>query len=194
MVIPIPNSPALVGPPPASVAHQFRRIKISVQVMIVATLVRVFLGSWLRDPIYALSSSANLIINTVIGVFLLRDDADISKVHRFLVTTCCQSCHQQCDGSMRCLMPFVLCNLITVVMDLLGGGSLQIIITGLPIVFEPEKWPSVAFGIVFSGFVLSCLAGFFGQLAGALFGYYAFKEITDMESGGYGMLGGEPEV
>merc|ERR1719379_1538089 len=79
-------------------------------------------------------SSFNLILNTVVGIFLLNDDEHMGPIYQFMITTCCQSCAEQCRGGMSCLMTFILCNLITVVMDVLLNRTIEQIFKGFDVV------------------------------------------------------------
>merc|ERR1719310_1529792 len=74
-----------------------------------------------------LAGSFNLILNVLIGIFLLNDEPAFKPVYQFMMETCFQPCADRCEGGMSCLMTWVLCNCLTVVLDILLNNQLAIV-------------------------------------------------------------------
>lgn len=192
MVVPMPAG-AMGAPMSGPLPDTFRkRIKGSVTVMIISLVAKLISGSFLFGPFVILSSSLNLILNTIIGIFLMSDDTHLGKLHRSLMRTCFSSCEQQCQGQngMNCLMPFVLCNFITVIMDVIFGNTFTLITSGIPVVMKPESWPNLFFGIFFTLFVLGTATALLAQVCAMYFGWKAYKEVAGIDGGLGGGLGG----
>merc|ERR1719203_781290 len=123
MVIPLGGmGPPLLGPPPSSLAHRFRQMKFCVLVLF-GCVVGALIGALMlgQSVLTQLINSFNVILNGVFGIFLLKDDPQMERVYTFLVTTICQSCQDQCPTGMQCLLPFVMVNAMTVVLNILLG-------------------------------------------------------------------------
>lgn len=178
MVIPMPADP-IQGPPPPEVAGQFKWIKYAVLVMLGCTIGRLFSAMLLLDPLHGLMICLNLILITVMGVFLMKDDTHLKPVHFFMVTRCCTACAEQSYGGMNCLLPFCVCNLVTLFVDLLGN-SFAGLIKMLPVVFDPKLWPSKLGGVLLSVYCLSTLFSYLAQLVGCIAGYQAYTKARDM--------------
>jgi len=192
MVIPIPaGGNGLQGPVPEELQPTFQRIKACVLVMIAANILKFLSGMCLLPVLSLLAQSLSSLMCTTCGIFLLKDEKPVDKVYKFIATTICQVCADNCSPGMPCLRPFVFCCFITVMLDLFGGGILDFAIAQLKVVFAPDKWPNDAFGICFSTFILSIIIGSLAQFIGAYFGWQAMKQLDDGMGTGYGPLAGD---
>ncbi|CAE8682407.1 unnamed protein product [Polarella glacialis] len=188
MVIPMGGmggGAAMQGPPPPEVAPRFKVIKYCVLTMMASTCGQLLAGGLLGELGGALSNALNLILNTVFGIWLLKDDPLIGKTYNFLTTTCCMWCGENCQGGMSCLLPFVACNLITVVMNILLNGVIQQVIAQAKGLLGEET--------IYEAFVLwlllvSTAGALLAQIIGSFYGYKAYTEIRD---GGYSSSGGD---
>ncbi|CAL1156024.1 unnamed protein product [Cladocopium goreaui] len=125
MVIPIGGMGVpLMGPPPPEVAHRFRVIKYSILILILCTIGELIAGILGGAFGQMLVSSLNLILNALIGVWMLKDDSTIGRIYAFLGRSCCKPCTEQCQGGLTCLMPFIICNLITVLLGLILNNDI----------------------------------------------------------------------
>lgn len=180
----------MLGPPPPEVASQFKKIKYCVILMIFSTLMRLIAGGLLLGFLKVIMTSMNLLLNTVIGIFLLRDDRDIGRIHQLLINSCCSTCHEQCDGSLRCLMPFVICLVVTVLLDLLQGEVVFV----CQLLADPKLWAASAsaHNMLIIVWAISAPTAFVSQTLGAFFGWQAFKELRGADPGAAlgGNLGG----
>lgn len=178
MVIPMGSmGPPLMGPPPAELARHFKVMKYCVLTMI-ASMCTKFMVWCLVPEIGAMKvvvNSFNLILNTIVGIFLLRDDPLIGRVHQFLARTCCQTCDQSCGGGMNCLMTFALCNAITALMDLLLNNMIGFTIEGVRTILNPSEWPAGIYGFELSIFILATIAGYAAQTVAAVYGFLAYR-------------------
>jgi len=181
MVIPIGGLPGTnipPGPPPAELAHRFHRIKICVLLMIGSTCGQVIFGSLAGLGFFSavLPDAINILLNTLVGIWLFRHDDLIGQIHEFLARTCCQPCGEQCPGGMNCLMTFCYCNAITLVLAvLLNGSQLAGEISNMlkaPRTGDPRA-------IILGLYCFSCVLGFVAQLAGAIFAYLTYKELPN---------------
>eukprot|EP00933_Yihiella_yeosuensis_P064314 TRINITY_DN67662_c0_g1_i1.p1 TRINITY_DN67662_c0_g1~~TRINITY_DN67662_c0_g1_i1.p1 ORF type:complete len:209 (-),score=22.76 TRINITY_DN67662_c0_g1_i1:40-576(-) len=134
----------------------------------------------------AISQSFNILLNTVIGIFLLKDDPQIGRIYRFLVTTCCQMCGDACPGGMPCLMSFMICNLITVVFALLGG-NVQACVAAYK-----QMANSVVFfdAFVFFLYLVSLAGSLISQTVGCIYACKAYNEMQAMSDLSQGFSGG----
>jgi len=144
--------------------------------MIASTVLRLMAGALMGRPYSMLASSFNLILNTVVGIFLLYDDEHLGPLYRFMMQTCCQPCADQCRGGMSCLMAFVLCNLITVVMDVLLNGVVQMIIQGFDMLLEHEAAGSASHRLAFALYLVSVTGALVSQAIGTWQGWKAYQE------------------
>lgn len=176
MVIPVGAlGEPLFGPPPPELRHRFQVIKYCVFTMMAALMVRLMSGM-LMDRVYGMFvSSFNLILNTVVGIFLLSDDEHLGPVYKFMITTCCSSCSEQCRGGMSCLMTFVLCNLITVVMEVLLNRTIEMILKGFEVVFTYGVNTSTT-KAAFLLYLISVTLAFVAQSIGSWHGWKAHQE------------------
>eukprot|EP00439_Symbiodinium_sp_Y106_P056694 s2379_g7.t5 len=204
MVIPIPGGMGtpLMGPPPAIVAQKFKIIKACIVIMIVCTCGQLLAGALLGQLGDALLSSLNLILNTFIGIWMLKDDPLIGKIFDFLARTghslpilnnsssrnipsCCGSCAEQCQGGMTCLMPFIICNIITVLLQIILSSEIQLIIRDFKVMLN-----AVSFYDAFRVWLLlvSTVGALLAQIIGSIYGYLAYREVRDS---GVTMSGGD---
>eukprot|EP00928_Gymnodinium_smaydae_P011430 TRINITY_DN1421_c0_g2_i1.p1 TRINITY_DN1421_c0_g2~~TRINITY_DN1421_c0_g2_i1.p1 ORF type:complete len:274 (+),score=62.36 TRINITY_DN1421_c0_g2_i1:94-822(+) len=190
MVLPMPAGtmgPQMQGPLPEGSRS---RIKKCVMVMIVSFVAKLIAGTFLFGPFIVLSASLNLLLNTLIGIFMLSDDVHLGKIHAYLMRSCFRSCEQNCQTGLSCLMPFVMCNFITVIMDILFGNTFSLISSSMPIIFKPESWPNLSFGVFFSIFVFSSLFAIIAQIVAMYAGWAVMKDIGGFDGGGGGAFGG----
>ncbi|CAE7320740.1 TNPO1 [Symbiodinium sp. CCMP2456] len=187
MVIPIPGGigTPLMGPPPAIVAQKFKIIKACIVIMIVCTCGQLLAGALLGELGDALLSSLNLILNTFIGIWMLKDDPLIGKIFDFLARSCCGTCAEQCQGGMTCLMPFIICNIITVLLQIILSSEIQLIIKDFKVMLN-----SVSFYDAFRVWLLlvSTVGALLAQIIGSIYGYLAYREVRDS---GVTMSGGD---
>mmetsp|Transcript_47063 Transcript_47063/g.102414 ORF Transcript_47063/g.102414 Transcript_47063/m.102414 type:complete len:237 (-) Transcript_47063:117-827(-) len=190
MVIPIPAGGAgglfgqpLSGPAPPELRHRFSIIKKCVYAMCASMCGKFLVGLLLGQPLSFLSSSLNLLLNTVIGIFLLYDDENLKHVYNFMMNTCCSPCQEQCQGraGMSCLLTFVFSNLITVVLDIFLNDVLQTIINGFGIIFDGKIQRPVD-RIAFTLYIVSATVAFVAQTIGAWQGWEAHKEGQNIGS------------
>lgn len=178
MVIPIGGfGTPMSGPPPPELAGRFKVIKLCILLMIGSVIAKLFGGILLNVAFSQAVNSLNLILNTVIGIWLLRDDPKIGQIYAFLVRTCCQMCAEQCQGGMTCLMPFIISNLITVVLDLFSG-----IIQQLGHYFNIIS-SGMMDGVRQLGLIIFTLAAFVALVAqgvGVFQGFMAYREARDL--------------
>ncbi|CAE7416365.1 Cdc40 [Symbiodinium natans] len=175
----------LMGPPPAFVSHRFKVIKACIVIMIVCTCGQLLAGALLGELGEALLSSLNLILNTFIGIWLLKDDALIGKIFDFLARTCCGTCAEQCQGGMTCLMPFIICNILTVVLQIILSAAIQLIIRDFN-----KMLNAVTFYDAFRLWLLvvTTVGALVAQIVGSIYGYLAYREVRDS---GVTMTGGD---
>ncbi|CAE7367385.1 Cdc40, partial [Symbiodinium necroappetens] len=187
MVIPIPGGigTPLMGPPPAIVAQKFKIIKACIVIMIVCTCGQLLAGALLGQLGDALLSSLNLILNTFIGIWMLKDDPLIGKIFDFLARSCCGTCAEQCQGGMTCLMPFIICNIITVLLQIILSSEIQLIIRDFKVMLN-----AVSFYDAFRVWLLlvSTVGALLAQIIGSIYGYLAYREVRDS---GVTMSGGD---
>lgn len=144
--------------------------------MMFSIFCQVISGILLNRLWSALLGSLNLILISIIGSFLMNDDPTLGKVYQFVMKTCLQSCQDQCQGGMNCLLPFILCNVITAVMDIILNGVIGNIIslfsqlTTLP--------PDTAVGAVI--FLVASVCALTAQIVGAVYGYLAYRAAKDL--------------
>mmetsp|Transcript_95176 Transcript_95176/g.296291 ORF Transcript_95176/g.296291 Transcript_95176/m.296291 type:complete len:249 (+) Transcript_95176:70-816(+) len=182
MVIPMGSmGPPMFGPPPPEVQGRFKIMKYCVLGMLIAMATRIVTAFFLPMRVgQVILASVSMFLNVVIGIFLLKDDPLMGRMHRFLITTCCQSCEDSCGGGMSCLMSFIICNTITVVFDLLLNGIIQWVINAIGAVFDPSQWTSSLMGFILGVNVLSVIGSYACQIVGAVQGWYAYRQARDI--------------
>lgn len=184
MVIPLGGmgGPTLFGPPPAVVQGRFLQIKYCVLALFASVVGQfvayIMLGAGIAA---ALMASLNLILNGVFGIFLLRDDPLLGRAHHCLSTTVFGACREQCGGGMQCLQPFILVNIVTVVLNLiLNPADLAFVVKQFHVLLEPAAWPNPLWGFAYLLMAVSTLAAYTSQIAGAFIGWQAYKVVRDM--------------
>eukprot|EP00747_Dinoflagellata_sp_TGD_P033306 gnl/TRDRNA2_/TRDRNA2_136535_c3_seq1.p1 gnl/TRDRNA2_/TRDRNA2_136535_c3~~gnl/TRDRNA2_/TRDRNA2_136535_c3_seq1.p1 ORF type:complete len:255 (-),score=43.19 gnl/TRDRNA2_/TRDRNA2_136535_c3_seq1:101-775(-) len=168
------------GPPPPEVADRFRKIKGCCIVLIIAMVFKFLIGCALQGGANALLDSFNILFNVIIGIFLLRDDPTFTPAYNFMMTTCCQGCADQCQGGMSCLLTFVICNVINVVLDILLNGAVQRIVAGFEVMFNPANWMNNPIPtIILSTWVIALFSSYVAQSLGAWHAWQAYKTVRD---------------
>jgi len=91
-------------------------------------------------------------------------------------------------------MSFIICNVITVVLNILLGGQIQLIIAEFKSMLNAVDFQDAFF--VWA--ILVCTVGTLAaQIVGSLYAWWAYKEIRDMgvtSSGGDWSSGGYPQA
>ncbi|CAJ1367120.1 unnamed protein product [Effrenium voratum] len=127
------------------------------------------------------------------GIWLLKDDALIGRTYNFLGRTCCGPCTEQCQGGLTCLMPFILCNLLTVTLSLILNNDI-----GMMIALFKNMQNAVTFydAFVYLLWLVSALGAILAQVLGSIYGYLAYREIRDsgVTSSGGDWGGGYPQA
>lgn len=201
----------IVGPPPEYLIARFKKIKVCLLAQIFGSIIQLGSGIPLQP-----SNSQTLIINSldlvlviITGIFLLKDDPQISHWHNCLVRTFCQNCEAQCQGGMPCLCSwFFICflNVITALIPS-NGSQLSVIIAGMHEVLEDNtaadkmSWGfavrSIPWYMFFFTFFASEVIVLFAQLIGGWHGYKGFQGLLQRhqemqahsEGAGEGYLG-----
>jgi len=135
---------------------------------------------------HQLGSAFSLLINALVGVFLQNDDPTFRGLYNFMVSTCCQPCHEQgmCQGGLTCLMPWTVLNAVSFAMGLLplGQDSLIRIPDYLQKAMEGDHGPG-------NGLLgLSLLGSLIAIFVGAFVGWRCMQQARD---GGVTMQGGD---
>eukprot|EP00929_Paragymnodinium_shiwhaense_P101816 TRINITY_DN65000_c0_g1_i1.p1 TRINITY_DN65000_c0_g1~~TRINITY_DN65000_c0_g1_i1.p1 ORF type:complete len:230 (+),score=24.09 TRINITY_DN65000_c0_g1_i1:74-763(+) len=195
MVIPIGGmGTPLMGPPTAEMQPRFSKIKLALQIMIGGLLGRLFAALFLQMFTNELYISSALIFDILIGVWLLKDDDQIGRIYGFLMRTCCSPCAEQCQGQggLGCLLSFVICNCITVAMDVILNGLLGKVFAEISLVTRPGLSPLD--GIFLALHVTCMTATTVGQVFGAWHSWQGYKMARDSgvtaTGGDWGSSGG----
>jgi len=177
MVIPLIGlGTPMAGPPPAELQHWFRIIRVCILAMVFSIICEIVAGILLNKLGTSFFESLNLILNTIIGCFLLNEDPTFGKVYQLFMQTCLQSCQESCQGGMNCLLPFIVSNLLTVVVAILFTSRLQNI-TGLFSVISSLP-PDTAVGAVI--FLVASVVALTAQIVGAVYGYLSYRAAKDL--------------
>ncbi|CAK0845362.1 unnamed protein product [Prorocentrum cordatum] len=182
MVIPIGGiGTPLAGPPPPEVWPRFQVIKKCVFVMMACVCFQIIASIMLNmSASEVIFAPLNLVLNTVIGIFLLRDDPQVVQIYQFLATTCCSWCSEQCGGGMSCLVTFIACNLIMVVFDVLFNHIISFFIDGFKTLTDgAQQWPNQYFGFAFALYMVAKLGAFLAEIVGSWHGYKAYREAQN---------------
>eukprot|EP00416_Gambierdiscus_australes_P021124 CAMPEP_0171062304 /NCGR_PEP_ID=MMETSP0766_2-20121228/4990_1 /TAXON_ID=439317 /ORGANISM="Gambierdiscus australes, Strain CAWD 149" /LENGTH=247 /DNA_ID=CAMNT_0011518101 /DNA_START=73 /DNA_END=817 /DNA_ORIENTATION=+ len=133
--------PPMMGPPPAELWPRFKIIKYCILTLLICTLLRIMSGSFVPDVKIGgvIWNSVSIVLVAIFGIFLMKDDALLGQAHRFLATTCCQWCDQNCGGGMNCLLPFVIYSALNVILDLLFG-VIGDVVKMVELFFNPSDW------------------------------------------------------
>mmetsp|Transcript_72758 Transcript_72758/g.151921 ORF Transcript_72758/g.151921 Transcript_72758/m.151921 type:complete len:278 (+) Transcript_72758:62-895(+) len=207
MVIPLGGGdlgpPPMPGPPPAELLPRFRKIKISLMMLILSIAAKLGAGIPLFPKnvfgqIYNVFSAVLLVI---IGIFLLKDDRTFSGTYRCLVKTFCGSCEDTCAASagVQCLCSWFFCCTIAAVFGLLpvNGSDITVVIAGFTLLGDPSKdsktqWGlevrSTAWTVALSVFTAATLVGLLAEIYGAYQGMKGFSELGELQAGG--LMGG----
>uniref|UniRef100_A0A7S0ZML2 Uncharacterized protein n=1 Tax=Noctiluca scintillans TaxID=2966 RepID=A0A7S0ZML2_NOCSC len=177
MVIPLIGfGTPMAGPPPAELQHRFRIIRVCILAMVFSIICLIVAGILLNRLGTSFFESLNLILNTIIGSFLMNEDPALGKVYKFFMQTCLQSCQEPCQGGMNCLLPFIVSNLITVVVAMVFTSDLQNI-TGLFSVMSSLPPVTIVGAVIF---LAASVVALTAQMVGAVYGYLAYKEARDL--------------
>jgi hypothetical protein len=200
MVIPVPNGLGqganMTGPFPEHMVGQFKKLKVTVWLLIIAMVTKTIGLTIIAGISKGFFAGLNLAISVALGIFLLRDDPTLGKVHKCLVDTLCKACDENCGSQLRCLMPYTIYNLVTLFMDLLMQGigfqMLSYCITGgvLPTGDgQTIVWPSIfdLQGLIAQPltwlarmmFVISIPSSLLGEIGASYFGWKAMKQLRD---------------
>lgn len=188
MVIPMGGMGVpLMGPPTPELQPRFQKIKLCMLVLMAALLGKFIGASMLGMFILVVSGSLNVVLNVVFGIFLLNDDPTFRPMYECLMRTFCSSCADQCQGGLSCLMSFMICNLITVVLNVLLGNpsDWQFAYVGFHEMTVKSGLELAAWGI----FTLSVVATTVAQLLASWHAWQAYKLARDSAAGSQG--GGE---
>mmetsp|Transcript_19742 Transcript_19742/g.54314 ORF Transcript_19742/g.54314 Transcript_19742/m.54314 type:complete len:234 (-) Transcript_19742:61-762(-) len=187
MVIPLGSmGPPLMGPPPQQLQGKFVMMKYCVIGMMVSLAGSLFFGIVRGGLADILVSSLNLILITIIGIFLLRDDPFFTPMYNFMLRTCCQGCADQCQGGMSCLMSFGFCNLISVVMQVVLSNSIGSVIGLFKLATTTGIGPFDALLLVI--LAMSLLTQLVSQIVATVLAWQAYNMARDL---GVGMQGGD---
>mmetsp|Transcript_8265 Transcript_8265/g.24374 ORF Transcript_8265/g.24374 Transcript_8265/m.24374 type:complete len:250 (-) Transcript_8265:41-790(-) len=179
-MIPIMGTEQLSGPPPPELHPRFRVIKMCVLGMLASFAGKLFCGLLTGHIMGMVSSSLNLILLCVVGIFLLNEDEHLKVLYNFMQTTCCHffadhpPCQDQCRGGMSCLLSFVICCAMTVFLDIVLGGVIQVIYSGFEMFLQGRH------RIIAMVYVLSTASALVSQIVGAWYGWKAYKEARDI--------------
>eukprot|EP00930_Biecheleria_cincta_P005854 TRINITY_DN106806_c0_g1_i1.p1 TRINITY_DN106806_c0_g1~~TRINITY_DN106806_c0_g1_i1.p1 ORF type:complete len:244 (-),score=20.92 TRINITY_DN106806_c0_g1_i1:233-889(-) len=178
MVIPIPSGNMLTGNPPDSVAPRLKIVKYSILTMIACFTgqgISALLIQGLGGLAQLILSGMNLLVNILLGIWLLRSDPTIKRIYDFLAQTCCSICTQdQFPKDLQCLVPFAFCNAITVVLAVLQGA-----IQADWMIFRLASAVDV-FDAFPLWLMLICTAGaLISQTVGAIYAYFVWKECQN---------------
>lgn len=193
MVIPVGAfGQPLTGPPPPELRPRFVVIKACVCAMGLAVIFRLVAGLLMNSLSQMITLSFNLILNTVVGIFLLNEDEHLGPIYGFMLTTCCQPCQEQCRGGMSCLMTFVLCNLITVVLDVLLSNTITKILKGVEALFypQPDSPTDAVSKVAFVLYLMSVIIALVAQAIGCWQGWKAHQQA---QQDGHHVVPGESD-
>lgn len=192
MVIPIGGIGASMppGPFPQAVEKRAKVIKICVLSMIAGTIGELIAGLLLGMFFNVLSNSLNLVMSTLVGIWLLKHDPLIGQIHSFFARTCCATCEEQgqCGGGCSCLVPFIASNIIAVLLNVLMGGEIQELQKEYNILVAAGS--TTVFGLKIGLFFISTLMTLVAQIAGSVAAYLAYRDIRDM---GLNVTQGDPD-
>jgi len=172
--------PLMEGPPPQELAGKFRCIKVCLILLIGSLLLKLVSAVMLGLFLFVLTGSVNVILNAIIGIFLLNSDPLFKPIYECLVRTFCSSCADQCPGGLTCLCSYFFCNLITVVLNLLIGdpSDADFVYSSVKEIMVPSIWTdNIVRAVGLSIFTVSMLVGILSQLIGAVAGFRAFNQV-----------------
>lgn len=173
-----------MGPPPPEVQQRFVVLKYCTYVLLGSFLARIIYGLFWSAPgegFNEVISSINLLLVGTFGVFLLRDDEQVGRIYTWLANGCCQMCAERFGGGMSCLMPFVLVNLVTLIMDIVLSGELGQIYTGFKILATENAPPLVSLQLAVR--TLALASSLIAEGVGAWTGWKAYNQAVELTSG-----------
>merc|ERR1719413_34741 len=94
---PLAGGGPLIGPPSPELQRRLKRIKVCLIFLILSLIAKLTAGI-LLEPSNALgpiSSCLSLLLETMIGIFLLKDDRLFGPIHACILRTCCAGCQDQ---------------------------------------------------------------------------------------------------
>jgi len=191
---------------PAQLEPRFRIIKLSLVTLIVSLFVKIIAGGVINpgSTFFWIYSSLNPIFNVVIGIFLLKDDPLIGRIHRCCITTICSRCQEQCPcpGGMPCLCSWFFCTTVTALLSIIpfwdrngvAQSDMAILVGGLEDLNNPSRWAGgIPWVIAFCLFLAGTFFGLLAEIVGAFQGFQAFKEANAIAQGA-DYQGGYPDA
>jgi len=116
-------SPDVQGPPPPEFGGRFKVIKICIALLIFCAFGQLVAGALLGE----FPRLVFLVVDIVVGIFLLNHDDDFKPAYSFMMETCFSACADQCRGGMSCLSNFVLINLVAFFMGMIFDAPTSIL-------------------------------------------------------------------
>mmetsp|Transcript_109267 Transcript_109267/g.305704 ORF Transcript_109267/g.305704 Transcript_109267/m.305704 type:complete len:216 (+) Transcript_109267:110-757(+) len=163
MVIPLPSIPVPLVPPPECAQHM-NKLKYSILAMIGFGAGRALFACIQGSVDIDFFALLNLFMSIVMGTFMFKDDEHLRGFYECLAKTICQTCAEQMQGGMQCLVPFMVCTLINAVSDLLLRGA---------------SFNKMPYGFFLLGSVIA-------QGVAVYFAYQVFKVARSLQSEGSG--------
>jgi len=174
----------MLGPPPPEVAGRFKVLKSCVILLVIALGFKILFWVVTSHEMAIFTSSLNMLLNIVVGIFLFNDDADFKPIYDFMLSTCCQGCHDQCPYGTGCLMTFVLVNAIDLLFTFLYLYRFNM---ELQIILDPSAARSDSQYVGAFLYIVSQLITSIAQIVIVYQGWRAHQEI--LQSGVSTMLG-----
>eukprot|EP00927_Polykrikos_kofoidii_P062105 TRINITY_DN56926_c0_g1_i1.p1 TRINITY_DN56926_c0_g1~~TRINITY_DN56926_c0_g1_i1.p1 ORF type:complete len:224 (+),score=20.54 TRINITY_DN56926_c0_g1_i1:108-779(+) len=119
MVMPMTDRESpMMSPPSPEVQQRFKKLKCCVQTMFFCIVCRVISGLLVGLGVFAcLVALFQGSFLALFGVFLLKDDQHIGRLHDCLASSCCQICAQRRIGGVYCLPAFASLNVLYILTD-----------------------------------------------------------------------------
>jgi len=174
----------MLGPPPPEVAGRFKVLKSCVILLVVALCFKILFWVVTSHEMSIFTSSLNMLLNIVVGIFLFNDDADFKPIYDCMLNTCCQGCHDQCPYGTGCLMTFVLVNAIDLLFTILYVYRFN---EELQIILDPSDARSDSQYVGAFLYIVSQVITSLAQIVIVYQGWRAHQEI--LQSGVSTMLG-----
>lgn len=192
-----PGAQALLGggegPLPAEILARFRTIKVCLALLIGAILVRLISGVIL-DPRLGANALINCmlpIMNSVSGIFLLKDDVLFGRVYKCLLWVFCRANGETvCPGGTRCLCQWFFFCSISAFFGLLPVSKSSDILTtisGFMLIFDTKQelkqddWAvpirSPIWVTMLALYSTATAVGLLAQLVGGYVGYKGFQHL-----------------
>merc|ERR1712216_975009 len=77
------------------------------------------------NVLHVVVNSLSLIMDLFLGVWVLKDDPSLAGVYHFFAVTCCNICATQCPGGLGCLLPFMVYNIVNILVAILIDGVIR---------------------------------------------------------------------